>query len=256
MPKRKNTSDTKLVSAPKKGRKNEDCENNTRNELEKMPKRQDSSKKTEKRNRASKTVVKEENSDDREYKSGTNDMLEPTWKEYELLEERHKLITQVAKNLILLFEDGNEIPFIACYRKNETQNMTADELRHVKETYEDICALKFKMNNILKALIEQRKLNSKLKKTILSAKSIVELKYIYAPYKPPSKRNLAERAKELGLEEAAKKILKHRHVNFSSYVKSDIPEINNVEKVHKGICNIIAFIIASDTGLLKYLKPM
>lgn len=226
----------------------------TDDEIQKKPKLELTGETKSKRKKATKTVVKEENFDD--CGTSTSDKFEPYWKEYELLEDRHKLATHVAKNLIRLFENGNEIPFIARYRKNETQNMSAEELRHVKETYEEICALKARMNTILKTLIRLKKLDGSLKNTILNTASIEELEYTYAPYKPGGKRTLAERAKELGLEEPAMKILENSPVDLLQYVNPDNPDINKIEQVHNGIANIIASIIAADTAVLKFLKPL
>lgn len=260
-PKCKVTADTstkrmRAVRKKVKQEKSDDYESNIDDELQKKPKLEvtDDTETKSKRKKTAISAVKEENYDD--CGTSSNDKFEPYWKEYELLEERHKLATHVAKNLNRLFEDGNEIPFIARYRKNETQNMSPEELRNVKDTYEEICALKARMNTILKALIRLNKLDGRLKQTILNTTSIEELEYTYAPYKPGSKRNLAERAKELGLEEPAMRILENRPVDFSSYVKPDNPDIDSEEKVQKGICNILASIIASDTDLLKHIKPM
>ena len=41
-------------------------------------------------------------------------------------------------NVVRLFEEDNSIPFIARYRKEQTNNMTAEKLRQVKEHYDEL----------------------------------------------------------------------------------------------------------------------
>lgn len=60
------------------------------------------------------------------------------WKEYDILAEQESLDIWVARNLVKLFEGDNTIPFIARYRKEMTGNMEPEQLRHAKETFEEI----------------------------------------------------------------------------------------------------------------------
>lgn len=60
------------------------------------------------------------------------------WKESDLLAQTEGLDDWVARNLVKLFEDDNTIPFIARYRKEMTRNMEPEQLRHAKETFEEI----------------------------------------------------------------------------------------------------------------------
>lgn len=60
------------------------------------------------------------------------------WKESDLLAENVGLKDWVAQNLVKLFEDDNTIPFIARYRKEMTGNMEPEQLRHARESFEEI----------------------------------------------------------------------------------------------------------------------
>lgn len=102
----------------------------------------------------------------------------PAWQDHELLIERHGLTAEVAKSIVALFRSGNEIPFIARYRKNETKNMAPEELRDVKETYLDINALKLKMNSALKMLSKAGVLDDALKYRVLSVRDMEELEHL------------------------------------------------------------------------------
>lgn len=100
------------------------------------------------------------------------------WKEYELLSQQLDIKPNISKNLIKLFEDGNTIPFIARYRRDATENMVPEKLREVRDTFDEICHLKQKMQVVIKAVDKLGAMNPQLEKTIRSAKSIEELDII------------------------------------------------------------------------------
>ena len=60
------------------------------------------------------------------------------WRDHEILAEQEGLDNWVAQNLVKLFDAENTIPFIARYRKEMTGNMEPEQLRHAKETFEEI----------------------------------------------------------------------------------------------------------------------
>lgn len=84
----------------------------------------------------------------------------------------------IAKNIIQLFENGNTVPFIARYRKNETKCMSPDQLRDIKNCYDDLCALKTKMKSILQLLSKMGVLDACIKKKITNVTTMEELEHI------------------------------------------------------------------------------
>ena len=111
-------------------------------------------------------------------KESVKTVCDPQWTEYELLAEQYSLQLNVAKNVIELFEEGNTIPFIARYRRNATNNMTAEELRATKETYEEILTLKNKMTTVIKNLEKSAALTEQLKRAVTCSRTIEELEYV------------------------------------------------------------------------------
>lgn len=105
-------------------------------------------------------------------------MLETTWETYEILGEHCNLDQNIAKNIIDLFESGNTVPFIARYRKNETQCMSPDQLREIKKSYDDLCTLKLKMENVSQTLMKMGVLDNDLKRKISNTTTMEELEYI------------------------------------------------------------------------------
>lgn len=79
----------------------------------------------------------------------------------------------------------------------------------------------------------------------------------YAPYKPGEKRSLAEKAKLLGLEHPAQSILHNaNNINLTDYVDISKKDLCTVSAVEKGIVHIIAYIIATDSDVLSFLRKL
>lgn len=93
------------------------------------------------------------------------------------------LKTNLAKNVVTLFENGNEIPFIARYRKSETGNMSPEELREAKECFEDIKHLKNKIDSVLKALNKSKALDQFLLQKIRHCRDVEELEHIVSSFR-------------------------------------------------------------------------
>lgn len=45
---------------------------------------------------------------------------------------------RIAKNIIIMLKNDCTVPFIARYRRTETNNMDADKLRYIKTCYENV----------------------------------------------------------------------------------------------------------------------
>lgn len=73
-----------------------------------------------------------------------------------------------------------------------------------------------------------------------------------------SKSSLFERAKAVGLEEPAKKLLHQTNTSlkFSDFMKKDTEGVENVEKVKEGIKNIVAHIFSKDIDVLEAIQNM
>lgn len=95
-----------------------------------------------------------------------------------MLAQQQDIKPNISRNLIKLFEGGNTIPFIARYRRDATENMPPEKLREVKDTFEEICHLKQKMQTVIKTIDKLGALDPQLEKTVRSAKSLDELEII------------------------------------------------------------------------------
>lgn len=204
--------------------------------------------------------IPEENGQDiSETKLDIGDMkINPAWTDHELLAERSGIENYIAFNLVNLLNDGNTIPFIARYRKNVIGNMPPEELRTVKEEYDDICALKKRISTVVSSVAKLGKLDERLQRNICTVKTSEELEHIFSPFKSVgSKKSLAEKAKQLGLELPALQLLNGtKIVNISDYIKSDSKDLRTVGEVEKNIIYIIASEISTDAELLQFLRDL
>lgn len=73
-----------------------------------------------------------------------------------------------------------------------------------------------------------------------------------------SKSSLFERAKALGLEKAAEKLLHESKTSlkFFDFVKNDTDGVESVEKVKEGVKNIVAHIFSKDIDVLEAIQNM
>ena len=128
------------------------------------------------------------------------------------------------ENLLNLYLDGNTVPFIARYRKEQTGAMDEIQIRAVLERYEYLENLNKRREEIIKNIEEKGKLTDELKKSILKAETLTELEDIYAPYKS-KKKTKADIAREAGVEPVAEYIKNNTDIsNLEEFAKAYINE--------------------------------
>lgn len=60
--------------------------------------------------------------------------------------------------------------------------MSPDQLRDIKNSYDDLCTLKLKMESVLQALTKMEVLDNRLRSKITSTTTMEELEYIVSTY--------------------------------------------------------------------------
>lgn len=123
----------------------------------------------------------------------------------ERLAEEFPFQKKFIENLISLHTEGNTVPFIARYRKEQTGAMDEIQIRALLERYEYLVNLDKRKTDVIANIEEKGKLTEELKKAILFAATITEVEDLYAPYKS-KKKTKADIAREAGLESLAEYI--------------------------------------------------
>ncbi|GFG40507.1 hypothetical protein Cfor_06519 [Coptotermes formosanus] len=179
------------------------------------------------------------------------------WSEAGFVAQEQQIDLSVAQNIINLLDQENTIPFIARYRKELTGGMPPEKLRDVKESYDLAKSVKHKASVVLDNIVKLGKITAALERCIRCARSISELDHIYSPYKVGSKRTLAERARQLGLSDAANMILDgSQFLNIEILVNPSKKGLTSVKDVESGIQHIIADTISKDRGVLDLLQKL
>ncbi|XP_055324004.1 uncharacterized protein YdcI [Sitodiplosis mosellana] len=178
------------------------------------------------------------------------------WTDEELLCQLQLLDSETSSNIVRMFDEGNTIPFMCRYRREMIGNLSADEMRDIKITYNHIKNIRARAETIVKDLQKRDLLDDEIEEEIFAAKSLDALDHLYAPFRAASKSSLFERAKALGLEDAANKLLHESRcsLNFSEFVKKSTDGLDTVDKVKEGVKNIVSHIFSKDTDVLEAIE--
>jgi uncharacterized protein len=121
----------------------------------------------------------------------------------EAIAQETKLRPEQVRNTMALFDQGSTVPFIARYRKEQTESLDEVGIRAIEERYAYFKDLVERKETVLKSIEAQGKLTPELKAKIERTVSKTELEDLYLPYKP-KRRTRAMAAKEAGLEPLAR----------------------------------------------------
>ena len=164
------------------------------------------------------------------------------------------------KNTIVLLDEGNTIPFIARYRKENTGSLDEELLRKIDERIIYLRKLEERKNSILKTIEDQGKLTPELKSRIENTLKSQELEDLYLPYKPKRKTR-ASIAIERRLEPLAELILRQEIENkkieeIVGPFLNEENEVNSIDDAIAGACDIIAEKISEDIQIRNELRKI
>ncbi|MBN1394754.1 MAG: helix-hairpin-helix domain-containing protein [Pirellulales bacterium] len=104
-----------------------------------------------------------------------------------------------------LLDEGNTVPFITRYRKDQTGGLDEEQIREIQGRLRVMRLLADRKQTILRSIESQGKLSEELRKRILAAATPKRLEDLYLPFKP-KKMSLATLARSRGLEALAEEI--------------------------------------------------
>ena len=178
--------------------------------------------------------------------------------EERLVKELGITLKQV-QNVIKLLDEGNTVPFISRYRKEQTGGLSDDVLRKFFERLTYLRNLKERKEDVLRLIDEQGKLNDDIVKALEKADTLTEVEDIYRPYKQ-KKRTRATIALEKGLKPLADLILEG---TFKGNIKEEASKYINEEKkvitadeAINGALDIVAEVISDDAGFRKWIREL
>lgn len=162
------------------------------------------------------------------------------------------------KAVIELLDDGNTIPFISRYRKEQTGELDEEKVRLVSDRLTYLRNFVKRQEEIISKIEEQGKMTDELLAAIEKTTKLQELEDIYLPYKQ-KKRTRAQKAKEKGLEPLANTIMLQQISTgqpedlAAEYINPEL-EVETAADALTGAQDIIAETISEDAALRQELR--
>ncbi|MBA4016449.1 MAG: hypothetical protein C0483_04605 [Pirellula sp.] len=137
--------------------------------------------------------------------------------------------------VVKLLDEGNTVPFITRYRKDQTGGLDEEPIRAIQDRVTKQRQLVERKQTILRSIDSQGKLTPELAKAIEGATTARRLEDLYLPYKP-KKQTLATSARARGLEPLALEILAadplaaDLNTRLADFVNTNNPDIVGADK--------------------------
>lgn len=158
------------------------------------------------------------------------------------------------ENCVLLLEDGNAIPFISRYRKEQTGGMDDSQVAEVKHWSDSFDDMEKRKSTIIQTIEKAGKLTEQLKKRIENSVDSTELEDLYLPFKP-KRRTRATVAKELGLEGLADIIWELKTTDPKSSARPFVNEnVPSTDEALSGARDIIAERLSEEVPIKEKLR--
>ena len=164
------------------------------------------------------------------------------------------------QNVINLLDEGNTVPFIARYRKEQTGEMKDETIRDLADRIDYLRNLQARKLEVSRLIEEQDKLTKDLQESIEKADTLQRLEDLYRPFRQ-KRRTRATIAKEKGLEPLADIIwlqeIKTEELDevLKTFINEE-KEVNSLEEALQGAEDIISETIADDPDYRKEIKKI
>ena len=103
-----------------------------------------------------------------------------------------KLINEIAANLnisrkqietvLTMLDEGNTVPFIARYRKEQTGALDEEQIRDINKEYEYNVNLLKRKEDVIRLIDEKGLLTEELEQEIMKAEKLVDVEDLYRPF--------------------------------------------------------------------------
>ena len=177
------------------------------------------------------------------------------------LAEEFKIRIEQVEKTVALIDEGNTIPFIARYRKEETGSLDDALLRDLDDRLTYLRNIEKRKEEVIKLITEMGKMTEELEAAINNAVTITEVDDIYRPYRPHRKTR-ASVAKERGLEPLAELLL----LQLDKYEPSIVEQASAFVDEEKGVataedalagaCDIIAESVSDNADYRKTVRKV
>jgi uncharacterized protein len=182
-----------------------------------------------------------------------------------IMEINEKLVSEITRKLnigkkqvetvLLLLDEGNTVPFIARYRKEQTGALDEEQIRDINKEYEYRLNLLKRKDDVIRLIDEKGLLTEELRADILKAEKLIDVEDYYRPFKE-KKKTKATIAVKQGLKPLADFISTYPlegslEVNAEAFLNE---EVTSVEQAIEGALYIIAEEISDSSDYRKWIR--
>ncbi|MBR3620620.1 MAG: RNA-binding transcriptional accessory protein, partial [Clostridia bacterium] len=176
------------------------------------------------------------------------------------LTNQFKLQTWQVENVVKLLDEGNTVPFIARYRKEQHGTLDDQIIRELSERLEYLRNLDKRREEVRNLIAAQEKLTDEISASLDKAVTITEIDDIYRPFRPKRKTR-ASVAKEKGLEPLANEIFEQKAdspapIELAGKYIDEEKGVATAEDALKGALDIIAENISDDPDIRRRLRNL
>lgn len=177
------------------------------------------------------------------------------------LAEEFKIKEEQVQKTVALIDDGNTIPFIARYRKEETGSLDDAILRDLDDRLTYLRNIEKRKEEVKNLITEMGKMTDEISAAIDDAQTITEVDDIYRPFRPHRKTR-ASVAKEKGLEPLAELILQQldryepRLEDVAQSCVNEELKVESAEDAFAGACDIIAESVSDNADFRKVVRKI
>lgn len=172
--------------------------------------------------------------------------------------ERAQVSVRQTEKVVALLEQGNTVPFIARYRKEETGSLDEIQIKSIEDAFAYVKGLEQRKEEVLRLIDEQGKLDADLRKEIEEATVLQRIEDLYRPYKQ-KRRTRAMIAIEAGLQPLAEQIMTFPIEPPEQLAEPFVNEetgILTIEDAINGAQDIIAEQFADDAAIREELRKI
>jgi protein Tex len=193
--------------------------------------------------------------------SSENPVLDkPVLVDFSQIAREIKIAPEIVEGTVRLLDEGNTIPFITRFRKDQTGGLNEKQILEIKRVVGQHRALAERKTFILKAVEAHGGLTDELRNRIHQAPNSRALEDLYLPFKP-QKQSRALVAKQQGLEPLVEEILNatSADVDLASrathFVRVD-KGLNSVEDVIRGVTDLLVERFSANSALKNELRQV
>ena len=168
---------------------------------------------------------------------------------------RLKITKKQVETVLDLLNEGNTVPFIARYRKEQTGALDEEQIRDINKEYEYKVNLLKRKEDVIRLIDEKGMLNEDLRNEIMKAEKLIDVEDVYRPFKE-KKKTKATIAVKQGLQPLADYISSYP-VSGSIEEKAEAfltEEVTDVAQAIEGALYIIAEGISDSSDFRKWIR--